>query len=148
MRPDAMNDAELAAMAQRLIEVVRYETAVAIGVHLKEVEAASLRLRNIAASIKLNKSQFISDIEASGIQSTGAGHVPLVEIRKTCAQEIFRSVSIEQLWIRVKTFADSNERHTFKHTQTSNASPAESLIMVACCSLLWSISLRLFVAPR
>ena len=56
---NAMNDAELAAMAQRLIEVVRYETAVAIGVHLKEVEAASLRLRNIAASIKLERSQFI-----------------------------------------------------------------------------------------
>ena len=50
---EAGKDGELVEAANRLIELVRTQTpgaAAAIGVDLKDVEAANLRLRDIAAS--------------------------------------------------------------------------------------------------
>ena len=65
----AGRDSELADAANRLIELVRTQApgaAAAIGVDLKDVEAANLRLRDIAASgtgVKVERGRFSGDID-------------------------------------------------------------------------------------
>ena len=71
---DAGKDGELVNAANRLIELVRTQTpdaAAAIGVDLKDVEAANLRLRDIAASgtgVKVEKGRFSGDIDISNVR--------------------------------------------------------------------------------
>ncbi len=72
---DAGKDSELVKAANRLIELVQTQApgvAAAIGVDLKDVEAASLRLRDIAASgtgVKLERGRFSGDIEITGVRA-------------------------------------------------------------------------------
>ncbi len=75
----AGQDTEVLAAAHRLAELIRQEgpgAAAAIGVDLKEIEAANLRLADIAASgtgVRLEKGKFTGDID---IRSVRAGHSP------------------------------------------------------------------------
>ena len=72
---NAAQDAELVAAAQKLIELVQQHApavASAIGVDLKDIEAANLRLADIAASgtgVKVEESQFSGDIEIHGVRA-------------------------------------------------------------------------------
>jgi hypothetical protein len=72
---DAGKDGELVEAANRLIELVRTQApgaAAAIGVDLKDVEAANLRLRDIAASgtgVKLEKGRFSGDIDIGNVRA-------------------------------------------------------------------------------
>jgi hypothetical protein len=71
----AGQDAELLAAAHKLIELIRQQapnTAAAIGVDLKELEAANLRLTDIAASgtgVKLEKGKFSGDVDIHGVRA-------------------------------------------------------------------------------
>jgi len=71
----ASNDEELVEAAKRLIELVRAQApsaAAAIGVDLKDVEAANLRLRDIAASgtgVKVETGRFSGDIDISNVRA-------------------------------------------------------------------------------
>ncbi len=71
----AGQDAELLAAAHKLTELIQQQApgvAAAIGVDLKDVEAASLRLADIAASgtgVKLEKGKFSGDIEIRGVRA-------------------------------------------------------------------------------
>ncbi len=71
----ADRDSGLADMANRLIELVRTQmpgAAAAIGVDLKDVEAANLRLRDIAASgtgVKVERGRFSGDIDITGVRA-------------------------------------------------------------------------------
>ncbi|WP_336490677.1 hypothetical protein [Methylobacterium nigriterrae] len=71
----AGQDAELAAAARSLIELVQQHApaaALAIGVDLKEVSAANLRLSDIAAAgtgVKVEKGTFSGDIEIKGVRA-------------------------------------------------------------------------------
>lgn len=71
----AASDAELVEVAQQLIELVRQQipgAAAAIGVDLKDVEAANLRLRDIVASgtgVKLERGRFSGDIDISNVRA-------------------------------------------------------------------------------
>lgn len=75
----AGQDPELLAAAHKLTELIRNQapqTAAAIGVDLKDVEAANLRLADIAASgtgVKLEKGKFSGDIDIRGVR---AGALP------------------------------------------------------------------------
>ena len=72
---NAAQDAELVAAAQKLIELVQQHApavASAIGVDLKDIEAANLRLADIAASgtgVKVEESKFSGDIEIHGVRA-------------------------------------------------------------------------------
>ena len=71
----AGQDAELLAAAHRLTELIRQQSpnlAAAIGVELKEVEAANLRLADIAAAgtgVKIEKGKISGDIEIRGVRA-------------------------------------------------------------------------------
>jgi hypothetical protein len=71
----AGTDTELLALAHKLTELIQQQVpdaAAAIGVDLKEVEAANLRLADIAASgtgVKLEKGKFSGDIEIRGVRA-------------------------------------------------------------------------------
>ncbi len=71
----AEKDPELAAAARKLTELIQQQApgvAAAIGVDLKDVEAANLRLRDIAASgtgVKVEKGKFSGDIDISGVRA-------------------------------------------------------------------------------
>src|SRR4051812_7826115 len=71
----AGQDADLAAAARALIELVQQHApaaAAAIGVDLKDVSAANLRLSDIAAAgtgVKLEKSTFTGDIDIKGVRA-------------------------------------------------------------------------------
>jgi hypothetical protein len=71
----AGQDEELAAAARKLIELVqRHDPAAAsaIGVDLKDVAAANLRLADIAASgtgVRVEGGSFTGDIEISGVRA-------------------------------------------------------------------------------
>jgi hypothetical protein len=71
----AGQDAELLAAAHKLTELIQQHApgaAVAIGVDLKDVEAANLRLADIAASgtgVKVEKGNFSGDIDISGVRA-------------------------------------------------------------------------------
>jgi hypothetical protein len=73
----AAKDSELVETAQKLIELVRQQmpgAAAAIGVDLKDVEAANLRLRGIIASgtgVKMEKVRASGDIEISDVSAGG-----------------------------------------------------------------------------
>jgi hypothetical protein len=68
-------DVELAASARALTGLIQQQApaaAAAIGVDLKEVEAASLRLSDITASgtgVKVEKGKFSGDIQISGVRA-------------------------------------------------------------------------------
>jgi hypothetical protein len=75
-------DPELAAKVQELLELIRREApaaADAIGVDLREVKAANLRLKDIAAlgtGVKLERGKFTGDINITGVRAglpPGAG---------------------------------------------------------------------------
>jgi hypothetical protein len=72
---DAGKDGELIDAANRLIELVRQQApgaAAAIGVELKDVEAANLRLRDITASgtgVKVERGRFGGDIDISNVRA-------------------------------------------------------------------------------
>src|SRR4051812_18286942 len=72
----AHKDPELIARAQALLDLVRRERAEAaavIGVDLKEVEAANLRLRNVVTSgigVRVEQARFSGNIEASGVRAS------------------------------------------------------------------------------
>jgi hypothetical protein len=71
----AAQDADLARAARELIELVERHApsaAPAVGVDLKEVEAATLRLADIAASgtgVKVEKGKFSGDIDIRGVRA-------------------------------------------------------------------------------
>ena len=71
----AAEDSELAEAAQKLIDLIRQQmpgAAASIGVDLKDVEAANLRLRDIAASgtgVKVERGRFSGDIEISNVRA-------------------------------------------------------------------------------
>jgi hypothetical protein len=71
----AAQDAELLVLAHKVTELIRQQTpniAAAIGVDLKEVEAANLRLADVAASgtgVKLEKGKFSGDIDIRGVRA-------------------------------------------------------------------------------
>ncbi|MBV8575882.1 MAG: hypothetical protein JOZ58_12715 [Acetobacteraceae bacterium] len=71
----AGKDAELLTLAHKLAELIQQhapDAAAAIGVDLKEVEAANLRLTDIAASgtgVKLEQGKFSGDIEIRGVRA-------------------------------------------------------------------------------
>lgn len=71
----AGRDAELLAAAHRLAELIRQQApgmAAAIGVDLKDVEAASLRLADVVASgtgVKVDKGKFSGDIDIRGVRA-------------------------------------------------------------------------------
>ena len=73
----AGQDAELVAAAHRLTELVQQQApgvAAAIGVDLRDVEAANLRLADIAASgtgVKVEKGKFSGDIDIRGVRAGG-----------------------------------------------------------------------------
>jgi len=68
-------DPELAAAARTLTELIQQQApgvAASIGVDLKDVEAANLRLHDIAASgtgVKVDKGKFSGDIDISGVRA-------------------------------------------------------------------------------
>ncbi len=71
----AAGDPELAAAARKLTELIQQQApsvAAAIGVDLKDVQAANLRLADIAASgtgVKVEKGTFSGDIEIRGVRA-------------------------------------------------------------------------------
>jgi hypothetical protein len=71
----AAQDAELAAVAQNLINLVQQyapAAASAIGVDLKDVAAANLRLADISASgtgVKVERGAFTGDIDIHGVRA-------------------------------------------------------------------------------
>ena len=71
----AGQDAELVAAARRLTELIQQQApgvAAAIGVDLKDVEAANLRLADIAAcgtGVKVEKGKFSGDIDIRGVRA-------------------------------------------------------------------------------
>ena len=71
----AGQDAELLAAAHKLTELIQRQApgvAAAIGVDLKDVEAANLRLADIAASgtgVKVEKGRFSGDIDIRGVRA-------------------------------------------------------------------------------
>jgi hypothetical protein len=71
----AAKDAELVAAAHSLIEIIQHQApgaATAIGVDLKEIEAANIRLQDIAASgtgVKIESGRFSGDIEISNVRA-------------------------------------------------------------------------------
>ena len=71
----AAQDAELLAAARKLTELVQQQApglAKSIGVDLKDVEAANLRLADIAASgtgMKVEKGKFSGDIDIRGVRA-------------------------------------------------------------------------------
>jgi len=72
---NAAGDVELAALAGKLVEVIRQQgpgVAAAIGVDLRDVEAINLRLADITASgtgVKVEHGRFSGDIAISGIRA-------------------------------------------------------------------------------
>jgi hypothetical protein len=74
-RGDAQNEADLAAKAQELIDLIEHEaphTAPAIGVTLEDVRAANIRLREIVASggaVVVKGAIATGDIEISNVQA-------------------------------------------------------------------------------
>ncbi|MFL5254041.1 MAG: hypothetical protein ACJ8AI_14315 [Rhodopila sp.] len=73
----AAGDVELAALARKLVELIRQQApgaAAAIGVDLKDVEAVNLRLADITASgtgVKVEHGRFSGDISISGVRAGG-----------------------------------------------------------------------------
>ena len=73
----AGQDAELLARARALVELVQRHApaaAAAVGVDLKEVAAANLRLADIAASgtgVRVEKGTFTGDIDIRGVRAGG-----------------------------------------------------------------------------
>lgn len=71
----AGQDAELAAAARKLVELIQKQApdaAQIIGVDLKDVSAANLRLADIAAAgggVKIERSTFTGDIEIRGVRA-------------------------------------------------------------------------------
>lgn len=71
----AAQDTELLAAAQKLIELIRQhapDAAAAIGVDLKDIEAANLRLADIVASgtgVKVEKARLSGDVTISGVRA-------------------------------------------------------------------------------
>jgi hypothetical protein len=71
----ADKDAELVAAAQKLIELIQEqapETAGAIGVNIKDVEAANIRLARIASSgtgVNIERVKATGDIEIQDVQA-------------------------------------------------------------------------------
>src|SRR4051812_49039460 len=71
----AGQDVELAAAAQALVELIQKQepaAAQAVGVDLKEVSAANLRLADIVASgggVKVEKGTFSGDIDIRGVRA-------------------------------------------------------------------------------
>jgi hypothetical protein len=71
----AANDAELVQAARELIETIRQQApgvAASIGVDLTDVEAANLRLRDIAAAgtgVKVERGRFSADIDISNVRA-------------------------------------------------------------------------------
>jgi hypothetical protein len=71
----AGHDAELVAAARKLTELIQQlapGVAAAIGVDLKDVDAANLRLADIAASgtgVKVEKGKFSGDIDIKGVRA-------------------------------------------------------------------------------
>jgi hypothetical protein len=78
----AQDDTELAAAARNLMELVRQHApgaASAIGVDLKDVNAANLRLADIVASgtgVKVEHGTFTGDIDISGVRAGVPPHDP------------------------------------------------------------------------
>jgi hypothetical protein len=74
-RAGAEKDAELVTAARTLMELIQQQApgvAAAIGVDLKDVEAANLRLRDIAASgtgVKVEKGKFSGDIDIQRVRA-------------------------------------------------------------------------------
>lgn len=72
---NAAGDAELAAAARQLIDLIQRHapgTAAAIGVDLKDVEASSLRLADVAATgtgVKVERGTFTGDIDIRGVRA-------------------------------------------------------------------------------
>ncbi len=72
---NAAQDGELAALARELADLIQQHapgTAAAIGVDLKDVEAANLRLADIVAAgtgVMVEKSRFSGDIEIRGVRA-------------------------------------------------------------------------------
>ena len=72
---DAGQDAELHAAARKLTELIQQHApgaAAAIGVDLKDVAAANLRLADIAASgtgVKVERGTFAGDIDIRGVRA-------------------------------------------------------------------------------
>jgi hypothetical protein len=72
---NAGQDAEVVAAAKKLIDVVQQQApaaATAIGVDLKDVSAANLRLADIAAAgtgVKVEQGKFSGDIEIRGVRA-------------------------------------------------------------------------------
>jgi hypothetical protein len=71
----AEHDAELAAAARKLIELIQQHApgaAAAIGVDLKDVSAANLRLADVAAAgtgVKVERGTFTGDIDIRGVRA-------------------------------------------------------------------------------
>ena len=71
----AGQDAELLAAAHKLVELIQQhapETAAAIGVDLKDVAAANLRLADVAASdagVKVERGTFTGDIDIRNVRA-------------------------------------------------------------------------------
>lgn len=69
------NDTELAAMAGRLIDLVQQqapESAAAIGIDLKDIEAASMRLADVEATgtgVRVEKARIGGAIEITGVRA-------------------------------------------------------------------------------
>jgi hypothetical protein len=74
----AASDASLAAAARAFVELVQQNVptaAAAIGVELKDVEAANLRLADIAASgsgVLVEHGKFVGDIDIRGVRAGSA----------------------------------------------------------------------------
>ena len=72
---DATRDPEVVAAARTLIELIQQQApsaAAAIGVDLKDVSAASLRLADVAASgagVKVERGTFTGDIDIRGVRA-------------------------------------------------------------------------------
>ena len=72
---NAAGDTELATVARKLIDLVQQHApaaAAAIGVDLKDVEAASLRLADVAAAgtgVKVEHGKFTGDIDIHGVRA-------------------------------------------------------------------------------
>ena len=69
------NDTELAALARRLMELVKQqapESAAVIGIDLKDIEAASMRLADVEATgtgVRVEKARIAGAIEITGVRA-------------------------------------------------------------------------------
>ena len=75
----ASSDADIAKLAQRMVELVRQQAptvAAAIGIDLKDIEAANLRLSDIIATgtgVKVEAARISGDIVISGVKAGATG---------------------------------------------------------------------------